>query len=114
MPKKGWVAVRDLPGTKTKTLKEVFDQFKANYKLCDCCKGAGFTVDDHQTVYEGVSSVRVNDSEALKTLQDNGTLNKGTFERIIETLVHNRKICDKCNGFGFVKKPRKKKRGKGS
>jgi len=104
MAEKGWISVRDIPGTKDKTIKEVLDSFKKKFSLCKKCKGEGHTVDDHDTVYEGVSCVRVSDSKALLSMQEKGTLNKNVFKRIIETMVHNRKQCDKCHGFGFVKK----------
>ena len=111
MPAKGWLSVRDLPTTENKTIKEVMVEFKNHYKTCDCCNGKGYTVEDFDEYYTGVSTVRFSDNEELQELHDAGHLNGETVKKIIETMVHGRKQCDKCNGFGFVKQSRKDKNG---
>ena len=104
MAAEGWMCVRNIPDTKNKSIKEVLDDFKKDYDLCPKCKGVGHKVKKYDAVYGGVSTVRISDSEALKQMQKEGTLNTTVFERIIETLVHKRKQCGTCKGFGFVNK----------
>ena len=112
MAKQGWMSVRDLPGTKNKTIKEVLDYFKRNFVLCSECNGVGYLVDKHDSVYEGVSTIRFDDHKGIEKMREDGILNRDVLKRIIETVIHNREQCDKCNGFGFVKKSRKKKNEK--
>lgn len=112
MPAKGWLSVRDLPTTKNQSIKEVMNDFKNKFEKCDCCDGKGYTVENYDEFFNGVSTIRFSDNEELQDLFDAGHLSGDTVKKIVETMVHGRKQCDKCKGFGFVKKSRKKTNGK--
>ena len=117
MAKQGWMSVRDLPGTKNKSIKEVLDQFKDRYNVCESCNGIGHTVNEYDSFYEGVSTIRFSDHSGLEEMREDGTLSKEVLHRIIETVVHGREQCDECEGFGFVSKrikSRKKQNAKAS
>jgi len=111
MPAKGWLSVRDLPTTKKKTVKEVMQEFNNTFQLCQHCKGQGYTVEKYDEFYNGISTVRFDDNLDLNSLNDAGKLNGDTVKKIVETIVHGRQQCDKCKGFGFVKKSRKTEHG---
>lgn len=111
MPAKGWLSVRDLPTTKEKTIKEVMKDFQDNYMLCDCCDGKGYIVENYDEYFNGVSTVKVQGAD-LAYLDEEKRLTSETIKKIVETVVHGRKQCDNCNGFGFVKKSGKKINGK--
>lgn len=111
MPAKGWLSVRDLPTTKNKTVKEVMKEFHETYTKCDACNGQGHTVKSYDEFFNGISTVRFDENDDLVSLNDAGKLNGDTVKKIVETIVHGRQQCDKCKGFGFVKKSGKKTNG---
>lgn len=108
MPAKGWISVRDLPTTKNQDVKKVMAEFKKNYSTCNVCGGKGYTLIPYDEFYQGVSTVKFSDNEELKLLHEGGQLSGETIKKIVETLVHDRKECSKCNGFGFVKNKSRK------
>lgn len=105
MPVKGWISVRGLPAIQKGNVKIIIDEFKKNYDLCCKCRGIGYLVDEDVEDGPGdVSTVKIQDSEALMDLHERGLLRGDVFRRIVQTLRYGRKGCVKCDGFGFVKK----------
>ena len=108
MPAKGYKAVRNLAGTGKKDFKTFFSELDKNYEMCEHCSGTG-TVDLYDdTVYEGVSSVKVSGNKLLEQLEYHCNLSAENMNRIIKKLVHEQTDCEHCNGLGLVKKSRKK------
>lgn len=115
MAAKGWITVRDLAKTGKKSVMQVIQKFMAIYKVCPKCCGRGFNVDDEKvSCNDGVSSVKFNNYPELEKMYERGNLNGDTIKKIVETVVHGRQQCSKCNGFGFIKKSRKNKNEKSS
>lgn len=110
MPKtKGYISVRNCVDTKDVKVNQVIEQFTQSHDVCDSCEGRGFILNDASVLLSpGITTVKWKDNEVLEKLNNSGNLNGETIKKIIETVVHNRKQCNKCNGFGFVKKSRKK------
>lgn len=108
MPVKGYANVRNLPSSKDKTYEQVFTEFSNGHSLCKKCSGRGFNLDDSKVdVLPGTTSVKIVQNELLKELDEKSSLNADAIRKIVETVVYDRKQCDKCSGFGFVKKARK-------
>jgi len=111
MPKrsKGYISIRNCIDTKGLKLNDVVDQFTNKWDLCDKCKGSTFLLDDSDVmVNPGVAGVKWKDNPLLEQLEKAGNLNSEVVKKIIETEVYGRKQCNKCKGFGFVKKSRTK------
>tara|TARA_R110000803_G_scaffold128306_1_gene195726 strand:+ start:126 stop:479 length:354 start_codon:yes stop_codon:yes gene_type:complete len=110
MPKrsKGYISIRNCVDAGELTPSQAMDKFNQDYDLCTKCEGLGHkTSSSSDYVVEGISTVKFKDNKLLQKLDEDGKLNSEVVKKIIETVVHNRKQCDKCQGFGFVKKSRK-------
>lgn len=111
MPKrsKGYISVRNCVDTDTMTVSTVMDIFNESYDICSECDGKGHTVDSSSNyIINGITTVKWGGNDLLENLNESDNLNGETIKKIIETVVHGRKQCDKCKGFGFVEKSRKK------
>lgn len=111
MPKrsKGYISVRNCIDTKDSKVNDVVEKFTKLWDLCDACEGRTFTLNDSDVMVNlGVAAVKWKGNPLLEKLDEAGNLNGDTVKKIIETIVYGRKQCSKCNGFGFVKKSRKK------
>lgn len=115
MAAKGWITIRDLVDIGKQSVADVIKSFFEEHDLCPKCEGRGFIVNDEKISYNpGVSSVKYQGYEALEKMYKDGNLNGEVIRKILETDVHGRTQCKKCEGFGFIKKSRKKKNEKAS
>jgi hypothetical protein len=111
MPKrsKGYISVRNCVSTEPMTVGQAMDKFNEDFEICKHCKGEGHKVrSSSEYILEGITTIKYKGNEILEKLNDDGKLNSETVKKIIETVVHGRKQCDECNGFGFVRKSGKK------
>jgi len=107
-----YLAIRGVPVPKNGKLEtyteytKILKEFFKHHKICDACKGDGYTIDDNILILDKSDNININyrDIEELQRLKDRGINLGDKIRQILESVLWERKPCKKCNGSGFVKK----------